>query len=227
MNYAISSIIIGLSLIIVMYFIIKKLNISNKDKAALFLCSAFGNVAFLGIPISYSLFGEEGAVIAGVFSFFMLIYRYSIGLYLSNNYLSKGTLSNQFLKKPFLWIMILVFILAQFKFKLPFVFSQIASFSTFLAIFIIGTSVDFKLINWKLFKQLFFKMILAPLIALVLAFILSKDNLFIFVLLGFMPSAFMNTTLAIEFNFNDKLSASLTTLGTVIFIALFGLYVLL
>lgn len=226
-SVAIISVLIGLILIVVMYFIVKFIKIKKKEKASLFICSAFGNVAFLGIPVGYLLFGAKGAFIAGVFSFVMMSFRYTLGLYFANRYLSKGILSNDYLKKPFLWILLFVFILTQFNIPVPEFLNSVSMITSYLAVFIVGSSLDFSAFKMDWLKYSFLKLILAPLVIFPVLLLLNIKDPYIFLMLAATPSAFLNTALAIEFGFDDKLASGITTVGTIVFVVFLSIYVLI
>ncbi|MBU1269384.1 MAG: AEC family transporter, partial [Nanoarchaeota archaeon] len=85
-RYVLISGLIGVLLVVLMYFLVWRLKLSKKEKASLFLCSAFGNTAFLGIPLSFVLFGDVGARVAGIFSFVLIFFHFTIGVFLANKY---------------------------------------------------------------------------------------------------------------------------------------------
>ena len=76
------------------YHLVKKIKIEPPKKSALFLCSTYGNFAYLGIPISFLFFGNLGATLSALGSLINGTIHYSLGIYLSNLYLKRKNLKN-------------------------------------------------------------------------------------------------------------------------------------
>jgi predicted permease len=222
-EYAIFSFIIAMAIVIVMYFIIKRLHIPSEDKAALFLSSAFGNTAYFGIPISFLLFGDTGASIAGMFTFVLLCIHLSLGLILAKKYTHSKKTIRTVLNAPLFWLLIAAFILAEIPFSIMpqagELLTVLKSVTSYLAVFIIGASLQLTAISLKTVKQSMLKLVIAPLIAIVFLVILRPIHWQTYLLLAALPSAFLNTSLALEFKFNEKLTSALTLVGSIVFLA--------
>ncbi|MDM5314583.1 AEC family transporter [Fictibacillus sp. b24] len=72
---------------IVSWWTVKKLNTETKQKNALEGIMIFGNQGFLGIAVSFLLFGKEGVFIATLFNFvyLLVIWTYAIYLFARNS----------------------------------------------------------------------------------------------------------------------------------------------
>lgn len=226
-NYVLLVSIIVIAIVTITYILILYTKIKRKEKATLHQCSSIGNVAYLGIPFSYAFFGPEGAIIAGVFSFITMFVHYTFALFLSQTYITKSKLSYVFLKKPFIWILIFVFILAQFKLPNPAIIGQVSAISIYLAVFIVGVSLNIMAFKKEEFTFVWLKLLLAPLIATPIILLWKVNLPLAFILLSAMPSAFSNTAICLEFGFDEELASRITSLGTLIFFIFMGVIFLI
>lgn len=226
-HIALVSFLVGFVLITSFFIIVEFTSYQGRDKASLFLCSAFGNTAFLGIPIGFLLFGSTGAIVAGIMSFVMMLFRYTLGLLLSTSFINRKLSLKKYASKPFIWLLLAAFIVAQFSFHIPRFITNLSSITIYLAVFVVGLSLDIGSLTEKTAYLSLFKIVLAPLIALPVILVSNTPYMAEFILLAAMPSAFLNTALALEYNFNHKLSSGLTTVGTLVFVVFFGIYVII
>jgi len=198
--------------------------LKRKQRSALFLCSIYGNTAYIGIPILYVIFGSIGSAIASIFSLVILFFHYTLGLWIANYYSHGRTTMRKLLHSPFLWILIFVSILSFFSLKIPPWIDTVSETGAYIAVFVVGAALVFKHLNFRTFQYSLLKLIAAPLIMLLITLVLRIEQFWPLVLLAAMPSAFTNTSLAIEFKFDEKLTSSLTTVGTLLFIAVFFIF---
>jgi len=216
LEYIYISVIILLFIIFIIYLFIKTFKISNKKKASLFLCSSFGNTAYLGIPLCFIFFGSRGSVIASIFSIAALLLHLTLGIFLARSYLFTKKSFKTMLKSPLIILLILVMILNTIEFQIPEFLSSISHLSVYLAIFVVGTTMDFSSFEKKTINYVFIKLLLVPIISLFILWILNSENVYVFLFLSAMPSAFINSPLSLEFEFDTKLSSRLITLSTIL-----------
>lgn len=217
LKYLLFSITVAVIYILILYFIISKLKLGAEDKAAAFMCSAFGNTAYFGIPFAYLLFGEIGGIVASIFTVVLVALHLTLGLFLANTYLQKRTAVKKLLKQPFFWILIATLIISRYDFSIPSIVGDIAHVGTYIALFVIGTSLAWDYINKKTFGLSLFKFVVPPVVMAPFFFIFNISEYLPFLLMALTPSAFLNTVLAIEFDFNDELSSGITTINSIIF----------
>ncbi len=226
-EYGLISLIIILLTIVVVYFLVKFINIPEDSKFALFLCSSFGNTAYLGIPLLYILFGAVASGIASIFTLVSLILHLTIGLFLAHTYVHKKNTFKKLFSKPFILILLFILLLSRLNFNVPKIVFSIAHLGIYIAVFIIGSSLVFASLDRKVFGYSLIKLLLMPLISIPIILFLNVANPLVFIILAATPSAFINTPLVLEFKFDDKLSASLTTISTLIFMVAFFIFALI
>ncbi|NQU98661.1 AEC family transporter [Candidatus Woesearchaeota archaeon] len=223
-DYAKISFLIVFFMILFMFFLVGRFSIPAKDKASLFMSSTFGNCAYLGIPLSFLVWGDKGAIIASIFTIITMSFRLTIGLFLAQYYIHKKNTFKKVFERPFLWFLLIAVILSRFEITIPSIVQIIARAGTYIAVFVIGTSLYFPYINFRTLRLSLIKLILAPIIASVFLFTLKISDPWPFLVLIAMPPAFTNNALALEFKFNHKLTSSLTTVGTLAFMFIFLIF---
>lgn len=224
-KYVIISLLAGLVMIMGAYLLIRTFAMPGKDKASLLLCSAYGNTAYLGIPVLYAIWGDVGSVVATVFTLATMPLRYSLGLFLAHSYTKRKNKLKEFFKLPFFWVLLGAIGLSYVIPLVPKPVEVVASASTALALFIVGTSMSFSSISWRTVGLTMLKLLVIPALCLPLFIFTGLKDPIAFIAISMMPSAFINTSLALEFKFNDKLASQLTTIGTSIF--MLGIVILL
>ena len=224
MNYVFSSFLVTLIVVFGMYLFTQFYRMKEKDKASVFLCNAFGNTGYFGIPFALLLFGPKGALIATIFSLVHTVVHFTIGIFLANTFLGKKEMLFRFFKMPLMWVILGSVFLAYFV-NVPGFFHDIAMFVPYLAVFIVGLAFDFKAITPKSMLLPLPKLFLAPL--LVIPFISFIPDGYVFLFQAATPAAILNTSLAMELRYNAKLASTMTIVGSAMFILLFQVYLLL
>lgn len=200
-------------------------NTENKIRASLFICSVFGNTGYIGIPFAYLFFGSKGLAIASLTAVIGGIIHYSLGVFLANCFLStKKFAILKVMKTPLIYSFSTALLFSRFHFVHAFqiprslhIFSETA---IYFAVFLIGLTLSFRKINRTILIGLLFKFLFSPIIAFFfLQFtqfgILEKAT---FLLLASTPPALINTSLAIEFNWNAEYASNFTAIATCIFL---------
>lgn len=221
--------IISFSMIIIVlfFFIIWSFPLAGKQRSAVFLCSVFGNTAYIGIPVLYLVFGAAGSAVAGMYSLILLIFHYTLGLWLANYYVHGKAFITKILQSPLLWVLTIAFFLSRISMNIPRWVLTFSEGGVLLAVFIIGNSLIFKHINIKIFIYGMLKLLVAPLLMMGVAVAFGIIDFWPLVLLAAMPPAFTNTSLALEFGFDEEMTSSLTAVGTVLFMAAFFIFFIL
>ncbi|QSB28280.1 AEC family transporter [Flavobacterium sp. CLA17] len=170
------------------HFLGRRMGWSNKLIGCMILTAGLSNSSFLGYPIIEALFGKKGletAVLVDQPGTFVVVS--TLGIFVAAFY-SKGTPDALgILKKVALFPPFLTFVLAclmnvfQFEFKedLQPVLLKIGSFVTPLALLSVGLQLTFdrKSRHWKFLRLgLFYKLIFAPLVILVLYVVILKQH---------------------------------------------------
>jgi len=207
------------------YHLTKIAGINNTDRGVWIVASTFSNNAFMGYPIVYSIFGEDGLFIASMMGIAYSLLFFTLGAKM----MCAGTEENDKLDiKKLLFSNITIATYIGFFFfitqiQLPEIivnmFSLLGSITTPLAMFIIGLIIS-KSSNLKemfddpkLFILSSVRLLIMPLIIIVIMNILPfrSDSLVpsIMVIITAMPVASTTTMLAEKYKGNTMLSAKI------------------
>ena len=94
------------------------------------------------------------------------------------------------------------------------------SSATYLSAFVIGIAVHVKHFHWRnlvskaAWSGYALKFLFVPLIFGVAAFWLSRTEFLVMILLGAMPPALANTSIAVQLGYDDHFASEFTTLTT-------------
>ncbi|MFT7004809.1 MAG: putative permease [Sulfurimonas sp.] len=183
----ISWVVVIISAILILY-ISKRLEFSKNTTGALMLVGALGNTTFIGIPINLAYFGEASLSYVLVYdqlgSFILLsTYGTFISIYYSSteHVDAKAIVFKMISFPPFIALLVaLLLIGTTFNSTVTSVLSSFADTIVPLALVAVGMELKFKLP--KEYKKPFMtalgvKLIAAPIIAIILAFVFSWDTL--------------------------------------------------
>ncbi|MEP7094391.1 MAG: AEC family transporter [Flavobacterium sp.] len=210
------------------HFLGKRLGWSNKLIGCLILTAGLSNSSFLGYPIIEALYGKKGletAVLVDQPGTFVVVS--TLGVFVAAFY-SKGSPNTfEIIKKIIFFPPFITFVLAclmnvfqyDFDLNLQFAFLKIGSLVTPLALLSVGLQLNFdrKSRHWKFLRLgLFYKLILAPFIILVLyVFIFKQHSQGIQITIMEMAMAPMITgaILASTYGLKPKLSSMMIGFG--------------
>ncbi|MCF7861000.1 AEC family transporter [Candidatus Woesearchaeota archaeon] len=214
--------VFNLIALVLFYFVISIMNIDVKRKASMYLCTTFGNYGFVGIPFGIIFFGDIGGSVAAIMSIITALLHFTIGVVLANSFLKKKEYSIKSLLNPISLGILLAFILSRFNMQVPELIGQISSLSTYLLLFVIGMSIEFKHPGRGYISSFIIKFIAAPTIMIILVFLLGVSkysDYYPLILLSFMPGAMSNTVLASKYKFDDTFASNLVSVSTFIVVA--------
>lgn len=123
---------IGIILVVVAVFITLTLLKVKKDLKAPFITgSFFGNVAYIGIPLSQLAFGDEGGALAAIIATIYVIVGLTVGDTVFQYYSMKkadfGRIVKNILKTPSIWAVVLGILGSYFVWNLPIALTQLVS----------------------------------------------------------------------------------------------------
>lgn len=215
------------SFIVFLLILFKNRKAENEVRASLFICSVFGNTGYIGIPFAYMFFGTKGLAIASLTAVIGGIIHYSLGVFLANCFLStKKFAILKVIKTPLIYSFSIALLLSRLHFvqaiHIPSALSAFSETAVYLAVFLIGLTLSFKKFDRTLLTGLLFKFALSPIIAffflqLTQFSILEKAT---FLLLASTPPALINTSLAIEFDWDAEYASNLTAIATTVFLVI-------
>jgi predicted permease len=198
------------------------------DKGLYRFLIAFGNVGFMGFPVTYSIFGQASVFYVALFNIPFTIIAFSVGIVMVAG--KKGRIDLKLFINPSLIASIATIMLFALKIETPVVIAETADLlgrvTTPAAMLIIGStlaSIPVKKVfsQWRLYPVTLLKLIVVPIItwAVLRLFIRNDLMLGILVVLSGMPTATAATMIALEYGGNDRLASTgvfITTLFSVV-----------
>jgi len=220
--------IIFISLIFT-YLLAKTLE--KKDRSIATITALIGNTGNLGIPLSYALFGNDGAFYATILNLTNMFFIYIFGIFF---YAGKFSIENakKIFKIPIVYVGILAIIINSLHIDLSIISQmlQMGAYSSMviqLIIFGIYTAnIQIKKIPIKLSTIIIFeKFILIPIIGYILLSFFNIDETIkkIIILEVSVPIAVNNVNLAALFDNQPEVVAWLIILSSILFIPYFTL----
>ena len=209
-------------------FLLSKL-LPKKDRSIATITALIGNTGNLGIPLSFAIFGSDGAFWATLLNLTNMFFIYSFGIFF---YAGKFNLQNakKIFKIPILYVGIIALIINYLQINLSFI-SQMLKMGAYssmviqLIIFGIYTAnIKIKKIPIKLsFIITFEKFILIPIIGYILLsfFDINETIKKIIILEVSVPIAVNNVNLAALFDNQPEIVAWLIILSSILFIPYF------
>lgn len=191
---------------------------SDKRGTYLFMMM-FGNVGFMGFPLTEALLGEEALIYAVIFNVIFNLLVYSVGILMISK--TEGEFKfpiKKLLNMPLISAMISI-VLYFCKIQIPEVITNSLDFmgniTTPVAMLILGSTIagmPWKELfdEWRIYIFTIFKLLVIPVIVIVLLKIAPEMNSLIYgslILLSATPVATNTTMLAIEYD-GDKALAS-------------------
>ncbi|MDD3174027.1 MAG: AEC family transporter [Herbinix sp.] len=150
--------------------------IKNEKKTILHFANVFVNTGYVGFPILYSIYGNEGIVYGSIFNIFFVILVWTYGVILYKGNLQKNDLKQEIKKillNPSILAVCAGIILMILNLQLPdallFSIKSIGNITGPLSMIIIGVIIsDVKIKKyikeWTIYYGVFIKLILIPLI---------------------------------------------------------------
>lgn len=201
--------------ILTSYALAKLMHLEKSDERSFIAVSSFGNTAFLGFPLTISLFGEKAlpyAVIYDSLGSFLMVS--TLGILLLSG---KPNLKNVLLFPPFIGFA-LGLILRPFELypHLNYIAEFLISPLMPTVLFALGLSLELKPVSAKLLAlALSIKMLLSPLYAIIVASALDLPPLAlkVCVLESSMPTMLTASALILKFGHNYQLAISSSAVG--------------
>jgi predicted permease len=217
-------------------FIFRK---NRSDSGLMAFMMAFGNVAFMGFPVTQAIFGDAAMFYVALFNIPFTLFVYSFGILMVSGRGGKLKL-RRLLVNPCLIAAVLSLLLFCLGLRPPAVLAGgielLGRMTTPIAMLIIGSSLASiparaVFAEWRLYVMTLVKLIVIPVaVWLILrGFITDRLVLGVLVALAGMPSATSAPMIALEYGGNGSLASRgvfLTTLASVVTIPLL-VYILL
>lgn len=222
-----------LSCVLLSWFIYRviasKKEIKSEVIGSLIMCSAFGNVLYIGLPVLTKLYGAEGMSYAFTYDFLAstpLTWTVAVAVCMKYGRAKSFKLKDSFftiLKIPPIWGLIIGFLFQKLSINLPKeltgFLNLISTFVTVLMLLIVGLSV--KVVTPEKLKvslpAIAIKVIISPLFALLYGIIVGVSGipLNVCIIEAGMPSMLLSMIFATAFGVDMRTSVEMIFLTTI------------
>ena len=198
----------------------KLLRVKPDHEPVLRFLLVFGNTTFVGFPLCFLLYGEEGLFLATIYNLIhiILMWTYGINLFTEEDK-STGTNSiRHLIKEPALWAILIsiIFVMASYELPGPIfkIFNMVGSSTIPLSFLLVGVMLNFTVIRRSelplMISTVALRMIAIPLILLMILKLFHVSNLVtgVAVIMLGTPSAVLASAFAEKFGGNYKFAAA-------------------
>ena len=203
--------------------------IKGEKKIIIQFANVFSNCGFIGFPIVFSIYGNEGVIYASIFNLFFTAFLWTYGVILFNGKMKREDIKKVLLNPAIVAVFIGLIIMI-FGFDIPSVLSStldlVGNMTSPLSMIIVGVIlVNAKIISYlkdkTIYYSAFLKLIIMPCILILISRLLKDTSLVIktLIIVTAMPAAAMTSILAESFDKESEYSAVIvfiTTLFSVI-----------
>ena len=203
--------------------------IKGEKKIIIQFANVFSNCGFIGFPIVFSIYGNEGVIYASIFNLFFTAFLWTYGVILFNGKMKREDIKKVLLNPAIVAVFIGLIIMI-FGFDIPTVLSStldlVGNMTSPLSMIIVGVILgNAKIISYlkdkTIYYSAFLKLIIMPCILILISKLLKDTSLVIktLIIVTAMPAAAMTSILAESFDKESEYSAVIvfiTTLFSVI-----------
>ena len=203
--------------------------IKGEKKIIIQFANVFSNCGFIGFPIVFSIYGNEGVIYASIFNLFFTAFLWTYGVILFNGKVKREDIKKVLLNPAIVAVFIGLIIMI-FGFDIPSVLSStldlVGNMTSPLSMIIVGVILgNAKIISYlkdkTIYYSAFLKLIIMPCILILISRLLKDTSLVIktLIIVTAMPAAAMTSILAESFDKESEYSAVIvfiTTLFSVI-----------
>lgn len=203
--------------------------IKGEKKIIIQFANVFSNCGFIGFPIVFSIYGNEGVIYASIFNLFFTAFLWTYGVILFNGKMKREDIKKVLLNPAIVAVFIGLIIMI-FGFDIPSVLSStldlVGNMTSPLSMIIVGVILgNAKIISYLKDKTIYYiaflKLIIMPCILILISKLLKDTSLVIktLIIVTAMPAAAMTSILAESFDKESEYSAVIvfiTTLFSVI-----------
>ena len=203
--------------------------IKGEKKIIIQFANVFSKCGFIGFPIVFSIYGNEGVIYASIFNLFFTAFLWTYGVILFNGKMKREDIKKVLLNPAIVAVFIGLIIMI-FGFDIPSVLSStldlVGNMTSPLSMIIVGVILgNAKIISYlkdkTIYYSAFLKLIIMPCILILISKLLKDTSLVIktLIIVTAMPAAAMTSILAESFDKESEYSAVIvfiTTLFSVI-----------
>ena len=208
--------------IVVLYIFL--LPIKGGKKIIIQFANVFSNCGFIGFPIVFSIYGNEGVIYASIFNLFFTVFLWTYGVILFNGKMKREDIK-QVLLNPAIIAVIIGLIIMILGINIPNVLSStldlVGNMTSPLSMIIVGVilgnaKIIFYLKDKSIYYSAFLKLIVMPCIIILILKIINDNSLVskTLIILTAMPAAAMTSILAESFDKESEYSAVIVFITT-------------
>lgn len=214
--------------IIISYLLL--LPVKNHKKTILHFANVFTNTGYVGFPILYSIYGEEGIIYGSIFNMFFVIFVWTYGLMLFKGNFERKELKQEIkniLLNPSIIGVFTGIIIMFFDIQLPNALTSsiksIGNITGPLSMLIIGVilsniKIRKHLGDWTIYYGIITKLVIIPIIIYFIS-LLAGDNskaINTVIIMTAMPASAMTSIFAESFNKEKEYAAVLVSVTTLL-----------
>lgn len=200
------------------------LPIKGGKKIIIQFANVFSNCGFIGFPIVFSIYGNEGVIYASIFNLFFTVFLWTYGVILFNGKMKREDIK-QVLLNPAIIAVIIGLIIMVLGINIPNVLSStldlVGNMTSPLSMIIVGVILgNAKIISYlkdkSIYYSAFLKLIVMPCIIIIISKIINDNSLVskTLIILTAMPAAAMTSILAESFDKESEYSAVIVFITT-------------
>lgn len=206
----------------------KRVEISSQILGSLIICSSFGNVLYIGLPILTKLYGQQGTAYALTYDFLAstpLTWTLAVAISLKYGKAKGLRIKDSILtvaKIPPLWGLLIGILLREIAFEIPTfvvtIIDSIARYVSVLMLAVVGFSL--KVVNPKgliiSIPAVFIKVLISPFLAFVYGKVLGLSGipLYVCIIEAAMPSMLLSMLFATTFGLDLRTAVEMILLTT-------------
>ena len=205
--------------------------IKGEKKIIIQFANVFSNCGFIGFPIVFSIYGNEGVIYASIFNLFFTAFLWTYGVILFNGKMKREDIKKVLLNPAIVAVFIGLIIMI-FGFDIPSVLSStldlVGNMTSPLSMIIVGVILgNAKIISYlkdkTIYYSAFLKLIIMPCILILISRLLKDTSLVIktLIIVTAMPAAAMTSILAESFDKESEYSAVIVFITTLLSVITF------
>lgn len=207
--------------------------IKGEKKIIIQFANVFSNCGFIGFPIVFSIYGNEGVIYASIFNLFFTAFLWTYGVILFNGKMKREDIKKVLLNPAIVAVFIGLIIMI-FGFDIPSVLSStldlVGNMTSPLSMIIVGVILgNAKIISYlkdkTIYYSAFLKLIIMPCILILISRLLKDTSLVIktLIIVTAMPAAAMTSILAESFDKESEYSAVIVFITTLFSVITFSI----
>jgi len=198
-----------------------------KDRGCLLLLNSFANVGFLGLPLCWIVFGDQGIYYGSLYVVIGgLVHFFGIAMALREERTNWFSALKDSFKFPVFWtnlvILLILSLRINFSIEVMDTLGFIGKATLYLIMFYVGLNLSKPESFRKFYQQSLyvgvFRFLISPLVILIPSLIFNIEGRWVLTFQAMMPPAIFNIVVASFYRMNERLCSNITTILTILFL---------